>query len=519
MNYNSDKLAAIDIGTNSFHLIVAKINKSGNFEIVDREKDVIRLGEGNKGGDIKEIKPEAVQRAIVCLKRFKGIADAHSAPLRAIATSAMREALNRHEVHRKILAETGVDIEIVSGIEEARLIYLGVLKAVPIFNKKAICVDIGGGSTEFTIGEKGSIKKSISLKLGAVRMSQSFFPDFIIKKERVKKAEEWVEGILFPIINKLKNEGFEICVGSSGSVMATALMIEAQKKNTKYNDTILNNYKFSLKELNKIKETILSKKTTEERLKIPGLDPKRADIIPAGVIILHKILQMLGVKELLVSGYALREGIIIDSLSKLHSTKKTNLQSIKLDSIKNIAKACNFDRKHCAHVANLALHIFDATKPLHNLSNIEREYLQAASLLHDIGYHIAHNQHHKHSFYIIRNSELLGFNDREINIIANIARYHRKSHPKSNHKDFSTLSEKSQKIVKILAGILRVADALDRTHQRNTKKLNLKIFDKRILLEISGSAESPDIEIWNVGRRKLLFEKVFKRELEIKFKN
>ncbi len=185
----SDNLAAIDVGTNSFHLIVVKVKEDGNFEIIDREKEVIRLGEGSSG-DIKVIKDEAVERAISTLKKFKGIADSHNAPVRAVATSAVREAQNKNEFIEKVLKQTGVEIEVVSGQEEARLIYLGALAAVPIYNKKALVIDIGGGSTEFIIGRRGDSKFSISLKIGAVRLTQKFFPKNEITKVGIRKLQK-----------------------------------------------------------------------------------------------------------------------------------------------------------------------------------------------------------------------------------------------------------------------------------------------------------------------------------------
>ncbi|MCK5086967.1 MAG: hypothetical protein KAQ90_05570, partial [Melioribacteraceae bacterium] len=187
------KIAAIDIGTNSFHLIVVRLSGSGNFEIIDREKEVIRLGEGNVG-DIKEIKPEPAKRAINTLNRFKGIADSHDAKIRAVATSAVREAFNRDDFLNEVYEKTGIEIEVVSGLEEARLIYLGMLKAVPVFEKKSFCLDIGGGSTEFILGKKGKIIYANSLKLGAVRLSQQFFPDYKLTKDRIDICRRWIEG-------------------------------------------------------------------------------------------------------------------------------------------------------------------------------------------------------------------------------------------------------------------------------------------------------------------------------------
>src|SRR4030042_6567329 len=279
-----NNFAAIDIGTNSFHLIVTRIKGNGNFEIIDREKEVIRLREGSSG-DIKEIKPAAVERAVQTLKNFKGIAEPHNASSRAVATSAVREALNQSEFIKRVYDETGIEIEVVSGHEEARLIYLGVLKAVPFYKNKILCIDVGGGSTEFIIGCKGKIDFSMSHKIGAVRMTQHFFPDGVISKTRIQECRKWIEGEIYPTLEIIRKYNFEFCVGSSGTIMSIGSMLLKIEEESEAAATILNNYEFSAADLRKVEKKIFRKKMISDRKKIKGLDSKRADIIPAGVLI------------------------------------------------------------------------------------------------------------------------------------------------------------------------------------------------------------------------------------------
>lgn len=515
MEQKNNHIAAIDVGTNSFHLIVVKVKDDGNFEIVDREKEVIRLGEGSPGS-IKQIKPEAMTRAISTLKRFKGIADSHNANLRAVATSAVRESYNKNEFLQKVFEKTGIDLEIISGYEEARLIYLGVLRAVPIFNKKSLVIDIGGGSTEFLIGYKGSTNFSVSMKIGAVRLTEKFFPDYEVTPSRIEECRRWVEGEIFPVVNAIKKTGFSVCVGSSGTIMSTGLMIQSMRKGKTPATAILNNYEFSKKEVRKVEEEILSKKTVDKRLKIPGLDEKRADIIPAGIIILSTIFEQLELETMTISGYALREGIILDTLQKNHADLSLpNLSDIRNESIKHLAQSCNYDQAHCRHVAKLTLQLFDQLKDLHGLDEECREFIYAASILHDIGYHISHTNHHQHSYYIIRHSEMLGFNENEISIIAHVARYHRKSLPKTRHEDFSELPERTQNIIRKLAAILRVADGFDRTHKRLVKSIKTKVVDGCVELHLEcEKGIVPEIELWNLERRKELFEEVYQKKIK-----
>lgn len=519
MKLNSQNLAAIDVGTNSFHLIVVKINEGGNFEIIDREKEVIRLSEGSSG-DIKFINPEAMTRAITALKRFKGIADSHNSEIRAVATSAVRESHNKNEFISKVFNETKIEIEVISGYEEARLIYLGILKAVPIYNKKALVFDIGGGSTEFVVGNKGKIIQSASLKIGAVRLAQKFFPDYEITNQRHKDCRKWVEGEIFHAAELMKKEGFSMCAGSSGTIMSAGLMIQAIRKDAASNQTILNNFEFTKDELKVIEKEILTRKSVEKRKKIPGLDEKRADIIPAGIIILSTIFDLFELDKMTISGYALREGIIIDTLQKEHlnGSTKPNLIDIRKESVKHLAESSRYDVEHCRHISKFALKIFDDLKKLHQLGDECREYLEAAAILHDIGYHIAHTNHHHHSFYIIRNSELLGFNDNEISIIAHTSRYHRKSHPKKSHDDFIELPEKTQQIIKKLSAILRVADSFDRTHKRIVQSVECRVKGNKIEMKLDiKKGANPEIELWSLERRKALFEELYGKTINIKY--
>lgn len=512
---NISSFAAIDIGTNSVHLIVVKILEHGNFEIIDREKEVIRLGEGFSG-DIKKLTVDAIERAVTAIARFKDIAETHNAKIRAVATSAVRESLNRNEFIEKVYEKTGVQVEVISGQEEARLIYLGILRAVPVYEKRALCIDIGGGSTEFVLGVNGKIEFSRSLKIGAVRLTQKFFSEDKITKSAIDECRKWVEGEIFHVTNYIDKYGFEVCVGSSGTIQTAGNIIAEFSKREVTPNRILNNFEFTKEELSKVADSVLSAKSLSERKKIKWMDSKRADIFPAGIIILQTIFEQLKIDKLTISEYALREGIVVDSLQNLNIEQhRPRLSDIRYESVLQLAKTCYFDSAHCFHVANLATKIYDDLQDLHKLEGYAREYLIAASILHDIGHHISHNQHHKHSNYIIRNSELMGFNENEINIIANVARYHRKSHPKPKHPEFASLSSKDQLVVKKLSAILRVADSLDRSHKQKVNSIEAKVINGTVELHLKLNNKSIEIELWNLGRREKLFEEVFEKEIRI----
>ncbi len=508
-------LAAIDIGTNSIHLIVAQVNKSsGRFRIIDREKEIVRLGKGP--AEMKHLSESAMNRAIETLKRFKSIADAAKAPVRAVATSAVREALNQDEFVRRVAAETDIKIEVASGFEEARLVYLGVLQALPVFNRKILLVDIGGGSTEYLVGLQRKILSDSSLKLGAVRLTERFFPSGVVTSKAIRKCREFIAGTMNPVSRQVHQAGFETAIGTSGTILTIAKLIRSRKE--PYSKTSLNGFSFSRQELTKAVENIIHSPSVKQRSKIKGLDAARADIIVAGALILEQSFKELNIKKMTVSEYALREGILLDTIEKIQRHKKDeHLSDIQYGSVIQLAENLHFEREHAHHVASLALQIYDQTKNLHHLGQVERNYLEFAAILHEVGIFVSHAQHHRHSYYLIRNAELLGLTENEKEIIANTARYHRKSIPKYNHEGFNHLSPDEQSVVRKLSAILRIADGLDRTHSSAVVDVRTKRYLRSLTFRLKRArGTSVHMEIWGANRKKDLFEETFRTEVNFK---
>lgn len=507
-------LAAIDIGTNSFHLVIAKLDDKKRFTVVTRSKEVVRLG--SSSNDMKYIAPDAIERGVETLRRFKLICDSFGADIIAIATSATREAVNKQEFLTRVKEETGIEINIVSGYEEARLIYLGVLQSLHIFNKKILLIDIGGGSTEFLIGKNGEVKFAVSLKIGSVRLTHKFDLDQKTDKSNIKDAKLFVKGAINQTMQMLKSEGFDMVIGSSGTINNIGSIIRAEGSNDSSFEMNLNGFIIKKKSLQNAVNRIYKADTNEERLKIPGLDPKRADIISAGAIILEQIFEELGIEKMTMSTYALREGIIMNYIQLMSGgTDLGHLKDVRYRSVIHLGERTNYDREHAFRVMKLSNKIFDFIKLKFELSDSDREYLEAAALLHDIGYYISHTDHHKHSYYLIRNSEMLGFNDKEIEIISNIARYHRKSHPKAKHEGYNKLDSNTKELVKKLAGILRIADALDRSHKGIVEDVEINIKDKTFEINLTSTKGGAAIEIWGANIRKGLFEEAFGYDVKI----
>lgn len=511
-------LAAIDIGTNSFHLIVVKTDDKGSFKILTREKEVVRLGKSSK--DMKYISSDAVFRAVNTLKRFKLICDSFNAEVRAVATSAVREALNGEDFISEILHKTGIKIEVVSGYEEARLIYLGVLQALPVFKKKILLIDIGGGSTEMLVGEKGEVIYANSTKIGAVRLTERFFPEKRFTPDAIEEAKMYTKSVLYPVLRRIKEYSYDSVIGSSGTITTLGSMIYYFNNPDSEDELYLNNYVYDRNSLNDITKKITKCLNVRQIEELRGLDTQRADIITAGAVILEQIFTELDINRITISNYALREGIILDTVDKLSGHKNLGaITDIRYKSVVNLANQCNTDKQHSEQTLKLAVKIFDFLikyYPEFELSLTDKEYLEAASLLHDIGHSISHSQHHHHSYYLICNSDLLGFNNEELEIIANIARYHRKSHPKLKHDNFAKLNAINKDKVRKLAGILRVADGLDRGHSSAVGDIRMEKSGNEInLFLIQNNSADFTLEIWGANMRKELFEEAYNLKLNI----
>ncbi len=515
------RIAAIDLGTNSFHLVIAETKPNGSFSVVASEKEMVRLGES--GADMKLLTEEAMERGIACLRRFKAIIAARKVKaIRAIATSAIREAGNREVFIRRARAEVGISIDIISGVEEGRLIYLGMLQALPFFAKRSLTIDIGGGSTEYVIGERGSIKYITSLKLGAIRLTKKFGLAERPSLRAIEDARRHIIGELTPPSREIRKRKYVIAAGSSGTIQAVASIIAAMRTGLTNSQAIsvrLNNFTFTFAEVRVVVRKLLSVGSAIDRKRIPGLDEKRSDIIIAGALILEESMRLLGIKELTVSSYALREGVIYDYIRHLRSDVSAHgkIRDVREQSVRHLAESSNYEQTHAEHIAALSLSIFDQTQRLHHLGIEDRKYLYYASLLHDIGYHISHTGHHQHSYYIISHADLLGFTNEEIEIIANIARYHRKSHPKLKHEGFARLqSDEHRDLVRKLSAILRIAEGLDRGNIGIIQSVNCKIHRNNVEIRLKSKKNASrdlELEIWGAERKKMLFQEVYGREV------
>jgi exopolyphosphatase/guanosine-5'-triphosphate,3'-diphosphate pyrophosphatase len=508
----TDVLAAVDIGTNSIHLVVARVRSGDRFDVVEQVKEMVRLGSG--GGDMKRLSEPAIERGVGALRRLKQIADSAGATIRAVATSAVREAENADDFLARC-RDAGIDVELISGVEEARLIHLGVLQALPVFDRRLMLCDIGGGSTELLIGHGAEVLASRSFKLGAVRLTDRFFAGERLHPAAVSSCRAYIRSTVSPFRREVEAHGFDVAVGSSGTIEAVAQMVHAGSGETPL--FTYNGFEFTSDDLLLTTKRLIEARSIAERAKIPGLDAKRADIILAGALVLEGVMESFGIERMVLSGFALREGVLLDTMQRTRGGSLHHLRDVSRRSVQHLAEACDEEPEHSARVARLALELFDATVAHHHLDESCREYLEASALLANVGLFISHSRHHLHSYYVIRNSErLLGFTDGEIEMIALIARYHRKSAPKPSHAEFAALAPEEQAVVRTLAALLRVAIGLDRRHDARVAALSAHDRGPRVVIEVTPEPDTDiALELYAANERKQLLEDVFDRRIDI----
>ena len=453
-------IAALDVGTNSVHMVIARVSENG-FTVLATEKEVVRLGEGSDGLD--HLSEEAIERGVTALLHMKRIANAHSATIRAVATSAVREAENREVFIAEVRQRVGLEVEVISGNEEARLIHLGISRSLNLTKDSVLTIDIGGGSTEFCLSVNGELKFAQSVKVGAVRMTDAFFAGGEVEEDRVKKLRSKVRSALAPLVHDIAEIGWNRIVLSSGTSETIARMIAVER-----GDGIpktFNGFVFDSSELNSVVKKILEKRSPEERRSLEGLDPRRADIIAAGAVILQEIFRSFHATECEFSEYALREGVLLDTAQRMGVLAADVVDAGHASALR-LAERCSVDIAHGSHVGELGTKILREICKYYTVNSTIERLLRAAGLLARVGNAVTYSKYHLHSYYIIRNADLMGFTDEEINVIALAARYHRKGTPKTSQAEFGSLSPERQDDVELIAGILRMASGLDRSHDQ-----------------------------------------------------
>jgi exopolyphosphatase / guanosine-5'-triphosphate,3'-diphosphate pyrophosphatase len=506
LDMQSAVVAAIDIGTNSVHMVIAHVDQLG-FHIITAEKEVVRLGAGSGGFEV--LTEEAMGRGLVALRRMKQIAGAHSALVRAVATSAVREAENGDEFVRRARDEVGVEIRVISGSEEARLIALGVRRSLSFGGDRVLMIDIGGGSTEFTISEGHRTHLSQSLKLGAVRLTDKFLAEKV-GGSSVAKLRAYANSTFAPLANDIRKIGFSRVVLSSGTcetLVRASLIGDGREPSASLNGKTISRHA-----LNSLVDQICDCDSIGEISEIPGIDSKRAEIITAGAVLLQEYCRALKVDSCEFSEFALREGVLFDAAEQLLGMRLSRRDAAR-DGALRFARRCSVDVQHSEHVARISSQIFSTLHRHFELDEGLLPLLETAAILSNVGASISYSRHHLHSYYMIRNADLVGFSDDDIELIALVARYHRKGNPKRSHPEYEALSEGRRHDVDLLAGILRIATGLDRSHDQCVTTVRGAVVadaeEELVELKVIGlcdSQETLDLNLFTAQERTSLLE-------------
>src|SRR5512139_1575455 len=450
-------LAAIDIGTNSLHMILVRVAADGSFEVIGREKDMVRLGAGGLEG--RPLGEGAMTAALQTLARFKRLADSRQADdIVAVATSAVREAPNGGDFLAAVEAQLGIRARIITGAEEANLIHRAAVHGVDVGAAPAVVIDIGGGSTEITLGPATGAQQARSFRLGVIRLGERFVKSDPLSGGDERRMTRHIRHELGDYVRALARAGYTRVIGTSGTVLALgtlALQVPS--------DVTIHHRRVSAKAVRNIRRQV-SSLSLADRLKLPGLDARRADLIVPGAVLLDTILRQLGADELTLCELSLREGLVLDYIRRnlVHIERVERYPDVRRRSVIELALRCSYAAEHAGQVARLALAIFDDTREAHGLDDRAREWLDFAAVLHDVGEHISYERHHRHSYYLVKNGDLRGFEPDEIELVALVTRFHRRGTPRKGHPLLAGLPRADRRAVRWLSAMLRVAESLDR---------------------------------------------------------
>jgi exopolyphosphatase / guanosine-5'-triphosphate,3'-diphosphate pyrophosphatase len=506
-------LGAIDVGTNSIHLIVVELDpRFGTSRTILKAREMVRLG-GQDALARGHLPKKAVQRGVEAIARFAQEArHAGAAEVRAVATSAVREANNREEFLAAVKAASGIDVEVLSDTEEARLIHLGVSRGYPLYDRVACIVDIGGGSTEFIVADAERTFFLHSVRLGSLRLYDEYLRDAEDVPAAQRRLVRHIKSVLAPVARQLTDYRFQTMIGTSGTLLGLAALDAAASGNSEQRP---HGYVLRLERLRGLERAMLAMAPAERR-KMPGMNPRRSDIIVAGTAIVIAALELLHRDEIVVCERALREGVVVDYLERNIALARRlgDERMRRFDAAHELAKRFGSDAVHENHVAALALMLFDEFLELHHFEPADRDLLFAAALVHDVGRAVNASAHHKHSAYIVRNSGLGGWQSEEVELIATLVRYHRKSLPKATHTEWAGVDQATRRRIEGLGALLRLADGLDVRHLGVVTHARVSRFGESFHLHAHAQQDiSPEI---SAARFKSdLFERAFGVPLEI----
>jgi exopolyphosphatase/guanosine-5'-triphosphate,3'-diphosphate pyrophosphatase len=499
-----DHFAVVDVGSNAIRLQIAAVEHPKQYRILEQERQSIRLG--HEVFQSRKLNPKVAEAALKALGDFRALSDRYRVKaMRAVATSALREAADGRAFVRRA-HNAGIPLEVLSEEDEARLISLGIMSGLRFHLPLGLFVDIGGGSVEISVANASNLFCVFSLPLGAVRLTEALLASDPPRRREIKNLLEWVRDRLKPVLRRIEREKFTMAFGSGGTVTALAESHTLGGESTRTGSLAI----LRRSRLKGLLELFKSLPAAERAAMISG-DPKRADIIVAGGLVLHEIMAASGLDYIFVSRRGLRDGLMVDLLQRHYKKAGESWQAGagRAESLEQVSQKYLLDRAHTQHVSQLALNLFYQLHDLHQLPEKYASVLHAAATLHDIGLFVAYPKHHKHSYYLIKSSGMNSFSKIDLDLIANVARYHRKAHPSQKHLAFSQLNADQQQIVRKLSAILRVADALDFTHDQTVEAATCAHKKSRHLVIAASSQISLKNHLQRASEKARLMQEVF----------
>lgn len=502
------RYAAVDIGSNSVRMMAADVSH-GETRILAQDREVTRLGESVfRSGRISK---EALDLLCATLARMSAAYSRLDVlAMRAVATSAVRDAGNQDDFLQRTSSALGAKVEIISGPEEARLIHLGVDARWPRPKERTLIIDVGGGSAELIISQNGQLIDAVSKPLGAVRLTEVFLENDPPRTEELHRMNGYIEEKLKAFVKEHGHEKFDRAVATSATAAA---LVSAANQIPRAKREEADRARATVSQIQELLAT-LARSDVSARRKMTGIGPKRAEIVTAGAAVFLGVGQLFGLKSLYYCSAGVRDGIIADLAARGVGRELVQLSREQRSVVEGMARRYGVSLRHARHVALLAQRLFETLQPVHQLPPAAGKLLEAGAYLHDIGHFVSATSHHKHSAYLVANSDLPGFTDKERLTIAALCRFHRKSMPQPRHTHFQALEAESKRVVTALASLLRIADALDRGHEQKVKHLSSIVRDGTLTLVIQADGDS-DLEIWAANEAAGAFRETYSKPLTI----
>jgi exopolyphosphatase / guanosine-5'-triphosphate,3'-diphosphate pyrophosphatase len=501
------RYAAFDIGSNSVRMLAAETGPGVPTTILAAERQVTRLGagvfqDGRIPAETMQFVCENLARMAQVYRRLEVIG------VRAVATSAVRDANNQHEFVEKASSALGTPVEIISGPEEARLIHLGVQASWPQPGKRVLIVDVGGGSAELILSEDGALAEAFSKPLGAVRLTEVFLKSDPPAPLELHRMNESIEEKLAAPLRRIGKAPCDRVIATSATAAAIVCAVNRVGRSRREEADRL---KASVAEIRKFYRQV-SQLDLAGRRKIQGIGPRRAELIISGAAVFLKVLELFQQPALHYSAAGVRDGIIADLTARGVGRELSMLNRDQRRVVEQMARHYGVDIQHARKVADLAHGLFEALQPVHHLPPAFGKLLEASAYLHDIGHYVSDTAHHKHSYYLVAHSDLPEFTDNERQIIALLCRYHRKSMPAARHAPFQTFDADSRRAITLLTPLLRIADSLDRSHEQRVAGIDVQLRNGSMLVSLQ-SAMDLDLELWAVERIADTFRETYQMQL------